>query len=213
MSLSFSLKYILIIFASIFFIFISISGVLFFILKHDYIYEYNLNFYPITERTSLEIEEIREINSRIKNYFFDETEFLEVSIFNEKEIYHMKDVKDIINNLFLYGKLSSVVFVIITLICVKKYKVRIYSVFKASSIVYSVMLLALAIGFLISFNKLFIIFHEIAFSNDLWKLNINEDYLLMMYPENFFRDIALLILIFSISINFFLFFAFKSLKK
>ena len=213
MPLSFSLKYILIILASIFFIFISITGVLFFILKHDYIYEYNLNFYPITERTSLEIEEIREINSQIKNYFFDETEFLEVSIFNEKEIYHMKDVKDIINNLFLYGKLSSVVFVIITLICVKKYKVRIYSVFKASSIVYSVMLLALAIGFLISFNKLFIIFHEIAFSNDLWKLNINEDYLLMMYPENFFRDIALLILIFSISINFFLFFAFKSLKK
>ena len=53
----------------------------------------------------------------------------------------MKDVKDIINNLFLYGKLSSVVFVIITLICIKKYKVRIYSVFKASSIVYSVMLL------------------------------------------------------------------------
>lgn len=213
MPLSFSLKYILIILASIFFIFISISGVLFFILKHDYIYEYNLNFYPITERTSLEIEEIREINSQIKNYFFDETEFLEVSIFNEKEIYHMKDVKDIINNLFLYGKLSSVVFVIITLICVKKYKVRIYSVFKASSIVYSAVLLALAIGFLISFNKLFIIFHEIAFSNDLWKLNINEDYLLMMYPENFFRDIALLILIFSISINFFLFFAFKSLKK
>ena len=213
MPLSFSLKYILIILASIFFIFISISGVLFFILKHDYIYEYNLNFYPITERTSLEIEEIREINTQIKNYFFDETEFLEVSIFNEKEIYHMKDVKDIINNLFLYGKLSSVVFVIITLICVKKYKVRIYSVFKASSIVYSAILLALAIGFLISFNKLFIIFHEIAFSNDLWKLNINEDYLLMMYPENFFRDIALLILIFSISINFFLFFAFKSLKK
>ena len=213
MPLSFSLKYILIILASIFFIFISISGVLFFILKHDYIYEYNLNSYPITERTSLEIEEIREINTQIKNYFFDETEFLEVSIFNEKEIYHMKDVKDIINNLFLYGKLSSVVFVIISLICVKKYKVRIYSVFKASSIVYSAILLALAIGFLISFNKLFIIFHELAFSNDLWKLNINEDYLLMMYPENFFRDIALLILIFSISINFFLFFAFKSLKK
>ena len=213
MPLSFSLKYILIILASIFFISISISGVLFFILKHDYIYEYNLNFYPITERTSLEIEEIREINSQIKNYFFDETEFLEVSIFNEKEIYHMKDVKDIINNLFLYGKLSSVVFVIITLICIKKYKVRIYSVFKVSSIVYSVMLLVLAIGFLISFNKLFIIFHEIAFSNDLWKLNINEDYLLMMYPENFFRDIALLILILSIGINFFLFFAFKSLKK
>ncbi len=213
MSLSFSFKYILIILASIFFILIAISGVLFFILKHDYIYEYNLSFYPITERTSLEIEEIREINSQIKNYFFDESEFLEVSIFNEKEIYHMKDVKDIINSLFLYGKLSSVAFVIITLICVKRYKVKIYSVFKTSSIVYSSILALLAVGFLVSFNKVFIIFHEIAFSNDLWKLNINEDYLLMMYPENFFRDIAVLILIFSITINLSLFFIFKSLKK
>tara|TARA_B100000678_G_C18177275_1_gene489714 strand:+ start:309 stop:950 length:642 start_codon:yes stop_codon:yes gene_type:complete len=213
MTLSFSIKYILIILASIFFIFISVTGVLFLILKYDYIYEYNLNFYPITERTSLEIEEIREINSMIQNYFFDESEFIEVSIFNEKEIYHMKDVKDIINSLFLYGKLSSILFVIITLLCVKRFSVKINSVFKTSSIIYSVILVLLALGFLISFNKLFIVFHEIAFSNDLWKLNINEDYLLMMYPENFFRDIALLILIFSISVNFFLFFAFKSLKK
>ena len=213
MTLSFSIKYILIILASIFFIFISVTGVLFLILKYDYIYEYNLNFYPITERTSLEIEEIREINSMIQNYFFDESEFIEVSIFNEKEIYHMKDVKDIINSLFLYGKLSSILFVIITLLCVKRFSVKINSVFKTSSIIYSAILVLLALGFLISFNKLFIVFHEIAFSNDLWKLNINEDYLLMMYPENFFRDIALLILIFSISINFFLFFAFKSLKK
>ena len=213
MTLSFSIKYILITLASIFFIFISVTGVLFLILKYDYIYEYNLNFYPITERTSLEIEEIREINSMIQNYFFDESEFIEVSIFNEKEIYHMKDVKDIINSLFLYGKLSSILFVIITLLCVKRFSVKINSVFKTSSIIYSVILVLLALGFLISFNKLFIVFHEIAFSNDLWKLNINEDYLLMMYPENFFRDIALLILIFSISVNFFLFFAFKSLKK
>jgi len=213
MTLSFSIKYILIILASIFFIFISVTGVLFLILKYDYIYEYNLNFYPITERTSLEIEEIREINSMIQNYFFDESEFIEVSIFNEKEIYHMKDVKDIINSLFLYGKLSSILFVIITLLCVKRFSVKINSVFKTSSIIYSAILVLLALGFLISFNKLFIVFHEIAFSNDLWKLNINEDYLLMMYPENFFRDIALLILIFSISINFFLFFAFKSLRK
>ena len=48
------------------------------------IFEYNLNFYPITERTSLEIEEIRELILRSK-IVFDETGFLEVSIFNEKK--------------------------------------------------------------------------------------------------------------------------------
>ena len=125
----------------------------------------------------------------------------------------MKDVKEIINNIFIYGKLLSILFVLITLLCVKRYKLNVYSVFKLSSIIYTFIVITIALGFLISFNKMFIIFHEIAFSNDLWKLNINEDYLLMMYPENFFRDIAILILISSISINFLLFFSFKFLKK
>ena len=125
----------------------------------------------------------------------------------------MKDVKEIINNIFIYGKLLSILFVLITLLCVKRYKLNVYSVFKLSSIIYTFIVITIALGFLISFNKMFIIFHEIAFSNDLWKLNINEDYLLMMYPENFFRDIAILILISSISINFLLFFSFKYLKK
>ena len=125
----------------------------------------------------------------------------------------MKDVKEIINNIFFYGKLLSILFVLITLLCVKRYKLNVYSVFKLSSIIYTFIVITIALGFLISFNKMFIIFHEIAFSNDLWKLNINEDYLLMMYPENFFRDIAILILISSISINFLLFFSFKFLKK
>ena len=125
----------------------------------------------------------------------------------------MKDVKEIINNIFFYGKLLSILFVLITLLCFKRYKLNVYSVFKLSSIIYTFIVITIALGFLISFNKMFIIFHEIAFSNDLWKLNINEDYLLMMYPENFFRDIAILILISSISINFLLFFSFKFLKK
>ena len=69
MSLNFSFKYILLILASIFFIFISVSGVLFLLLKYDLIYEYNYNFYPITERTSLEIEEIRKLIIRLKIIF------------------------------------------------------------------------------------------------------------------------------------------------
>ena len=69
MSLNFSFKYISLILASIFFIFISVSGVLFLLLKYDLIYEYNYNFYPITERTSLEIEEIRKLIIRLKIIF------------------------------------------------------------------------------------------------------------------------------------------------
>ena len=82
----------------------------------------------------------------------------------------MKDVKEIINNIFIYGKLLSILFVLITLLCVKRYKLNVYSVFKLSSIIYTFIVITIALGFLISFNKMFIIFHEIAFSNDLCKI-------------------------------------------
>ena len=125
----------------------------------------------------------------------------------------MKDVKKITSNIFFFGKLLSIFFILTVSISLIRYKISIYSIFMSSCMVYLTIFISVVIGFLISFNKLFIFFHEIAFSNDLWKLNIDQDYLLMMYPENFFRDIAVLILIFSLSINLFLFFAFKILNK
>ena len=35
------------------------------------------------------------------------------------------------------------------------------------------------------FDRLFLTFHQISFSNDLWQLNQNTDYLLMMFPRPF----------------------------
>lgn len=43
------------------------------------------------------------------------------------------------------------------------------------------------------FNKYFIKFHEIFFTNDLWLLNPLTDRMIMLLPEVFFRDIVLVI--------------------
>ena len=82
MSLNISLKYILLILSSLLFILISISGMLFPLIKFDFIYQYNLSIYPIEERTSLNLDEIKNTNNKIKNYFFSDEEFLDVEIFN-----------------------------------------------------------------------------------------------------------------------------------
>ena len=213
MSLNISLKYILLILSSLLFIFISISGILFSLLKFEYIYQYNLSIYPIEERTSLSIDLIKNTNIQIKNYFFSQEEFLDVELFNDKEILHMKDVKEIINNLFLFGKISSLFFVLIILLIIYKFKVHLYSIFKYSSIIFMIIIILFFLLSLISFNQIFILFHEIAFRNDLWLLNINEDYLLMMYPESFFRDVAIFLLLLSLLVNFIMFFITKSLSK
>ena len=213
MSLNISLKYILLILSSFLFIFISISGILFSLLKFEFIYQYNLSIYPIEERTSLPIDLIENTNIQIKEYFFSQEEFLNVELFNDKEILHMKDVKEIINNLFLFGKISSLILVLIAFLIIYKFKVHLYSIFKYSSIIFMIIIILFFLLSLISFNQIFILFHEIAFRNDLWLLNINEDYLLMMYPESFFRDVAIFLLLLSLLVNFIMFFITKSLSK
>ena len=212
MSLNISLKYILLILSSFLFIFISISGILFSLLKFEFIYQYNLSIYPIEERTSLPIDLIENTNIQIKEYFFSQEEFLNVELFNDKEILHMKDVKEIINNLFLFGKISSLILVLIAFLIIYKFKVHLYSIFKYSSIIFIIIIFLFSLFSLISFNQIFILFHEIAFRNDLWLLNINEDYLLMMFPESFFRDVAIFLLLSSLIVNFIMFYITKSLS-
>ena len=41
------------------------------------------------------------------------------------------------------------------------------------------------------FEGLFLKFHEISFSNDFWLLDRSKDFLIMMFPENFFLDATL----------------------
>ena len=40
------------------------------------------------------------------------------------------------------------------------------------------------------FNKYFLLFHEMFFSNDLWLLNPETDLLIRMLPEGFFLDMV-----------------------
>ena len=51
--------------------------------------------------------------------------------------------------------------------------------------------LILVIWSLIDFQSLFILFHKLSFSNNLWILDPTKDYLIMMFPEGFFNDVAI----------------------
>ena len=196
---------------SLIFILIIISGSLNFIVRSSLIYDYNISTYSIEKRTSLSLEKIKEINLEIRSYFFNEKELLDIDIYSDKEILHMKDVKSVMNFIFDLGKILSIVFCILAFVLYSYFKVYIYKlIFYSLSLFLSIMMF-LGTSFLLFFQELFIIFHEIAFNNDLWILNQNEDYLLMMYPEDFFRDVAILILITSFILNVIVYILFRSL--
>ena len=49
------------------------------------------------------------------------------------------------------------------------------------------------LGSLVGFDRLFLAFHLISFSNDLWQLDPRRDYLIAMFPQGFFFDATMLI--------------------
>ena len=61
----------------------------------------------------------------------------------------------------------------------------------------------LSLGFLslTGFDKVFVTFHEISFSNDLWILDPRTDYLIMLFPFGFWFDTTIKIGIISIVIS------------
>ena len=196
---------------SLIFILIIISGSLNFIVRSSLIYDYNISTYSIEKRTSLSLEKINEINLGIRTYFFNEKELLDIDIFSNKEILHMKDVKSVMNFIFDISKILSIVFCILTFVLYSYFRVYIYKLIFYSLSLFLSILVFLGTSFLLFFQELFIIFHQIAFNNDLWILNPNEDYLLMMYPEDFFRDVAILILVTSFILNVIVYILFRSL--
>ena len=196
---------------SLIFILIIISGSLNFIVRSSLIYDYNISTYSIEKRTSLSLEKIKEINLGIRTYFFNEKELLDIDIFSNKEILHMKDVKSVMNFIFDISKILSIVFCILTFVLYSYFRVYIYKLIFYSLSLFLSILVFLGASFLLFFQELFIIFHQIAFNNDLWILNPNEDYLLMMYPEDFFRDVAILILVTSFILNVIVYFLLRSL--
>ena len=50
----------------------------------------------------------------------------------------------------------------------------------------------LALWAFIGFDRLFILFHEVSFSNEFWILDPTRDYLIMLFPGGFFYDATIL---------------------
>ena len=54
-----------------------------------------------------------------------------------------------------------------------------------------VSMLALGLGTLLNFDRLFLQFHFISFNNELWQLDPAKDYLIMLFPRGFWYDATL----------------------
>lgn len=111
--------------------------------------------------------------------------------FNEREILHMEDVRELFNlaRTIKYIGIALTIFSFVYFITKKQLKLL------AKALLYGLFLnhiLFFIIGLLayIDFNKYFTYFHLIFFTNDLWILNPKTDLMIQMLPENFFFGMA-----------------------
>lgn len=172
------------------------------------VYVYGFEKYQISMATGIDDQELAGIAETIIEYWNSDSEFLAVSVrqvplFNEREIIHMKDVKSLVNKVYLTQMLSLSALLILVFLGFFRlkmgfvqplaYRVFLSSVFGALTIV--IVSVALAIGF----PWFFYFFHVISFTNDFWQLDPTQDYLVILFPFGFWFDVTMLVVLLTLA--------------
>lgn len=123
---------------------------------------------------------------------------------------HFEEVRDIFQNVKILIIIMGVISIVGGIIQIKKKE---FKFLRNASILIIIIPLLLAIPIAIDFNKCFIIFHKIMFSNDYWIFDPKLDPIINLLPEAFFMHMGIAILIIMVICSFILQLAYKKLKK
>ncbi|MFC2043602.1 TIGR01906 family membrane protein [Chloroflexota bacterium] len=168
-----------------------------------WLYKYGFQKFGVNQTTGLTTSELEKVAIVLIDYFNSGEEYVSLAVtkqdktftlFNQREIAHLKDIKGLIwlDYWVLLGTLVSILtYVVASLLWWKDWRRLARGVFTGTSLSLALMI-ALGMGTLLGFDQLFLQFHLISFSNELWQLDPTKDYLIMLFPRGFFYDAALL---------------------
>ena len=172
-----------------------------------YLYSYGFQKYGIESVTGIEMGQLELAGEKIRDYFSNDQDYLVIDIerqgqkiknlYNQREILHMKDVKNLIQLIYSIQIWSLLLFITLILIGFLSKRLR-----KFSNVIDPIswgggltLGIAAVVGILslFGFQRLFLFFHLVSFDNDLWILDPTRDYLIMMFPQGFFFDATVFI--------------------
>jgi integral membrane protein (TIGR01906 family) len=158
------------------------------------LYEYGFDKFDVGAEVGLTDAELRDFAGQLIRYFNSDEEFLDTTLFNQREISHLKDVKGLIQ-LDYTLQIASLSFMALFVAANFALRRRAFGRMLAKRLFWAsgltIGLLAI-FGFWAStdFNSLFLLFHLIGFRNDLWQLNPGDN-MILMFPPEFFDNAAL----------------------
>jgi len=167
-----------------------------------WLYEYGFQKYNVSQTTGLTEVELDKAATGLISYFNSDEEHISLTVvkngepfvlFNQQEVAHLRDVKGLIwlDYWVLLGTLVyALAYAGVSLFWRKEWRRLARGVAGGSGITL-VLGLALGLGTMLGFDQLFLKFHLISFTNELWQLDPAKDYLIMLFPQGFFYDAAL----------------------
>ncbi|MBU3194399.1 TIGR01906 family membrane protein [Clostridium algidicarnis] len=123
---------------------------------------------------------------------------------------HFVDVKNIFN---IITYVSLFTFILSLILIAHLSRLRNFSFLKYSYFMLILIPLTLTIPFIINFDKSFVTFHEIFFSNDYWLFDPIKDPIINILPQEFFFHESMLILSLLVVCSIILIFLHKKLNK
>lgn len=174
------------------------------IMNEPRIYTYATDHYHTTEMTHISRSELLRASGELRDYFNNEEDTLfirvvtrgqSVSLFNDRETAHLRDVKNVFQTTFLAQE-AAIIFIMSYVVLVflwarERSLRRLAREVLTSGIASLVVLLAFGIVALTGFDAAFNRFHVIAFTNGNWEFDPRTDHLIQMFPDAFWRDVTL----------------------
>jgi len=163
-------------------------------------YEYSFNKYNVSDVTNIDRAQLSEVARRLVDYFNSKEETPQIEgleLFQERELVHLKDVKELFQFDYQIQMLSLVYIVAYVLLFLLWRKGRWQDLAKgirwgcALTLVFIIML---SIASVFSFDHVFIRFHYLVFgdpSRSPWIFDPSRDYLIRLFPPPFWQAIAM----------------------
>jgi integral membrane protein (TIGR01906 family) len=169
------------------------------------VYEIGFARHDISFNTGIQPNELISAGQQIRDYFNNDEELIQVQIeirgikvenlFNEREILHMRDVKNLIKGVYRLQEILGMYLIFSVALCILLNSSTTASVVSRHLGLggwFTLFLIGVsATALVVGFDRLFIIFHLISFDNDLWILDPQKDYLIAMFPQGFFYEITM----------------------
>jgi integral membrane protein (TIGR01906 family) len=167
------------------------------------LYEYGIKAYKISQVTGIDDLELKRIHQHLIDYYNYREDSPQVNVkiggrdlkvFNDKELIHLKDVRGLIQLDYLVQTVIMILLVVSGALLCWKGEERWSKLIKAllrGSLLTCIVVIVSGILSLFFFDQLFVLFHLLSFSNEFWILDPSRDYLIMLFPGQFFYDVAL----------------------